>query len=45
LIPFNLDKKGTEQIVHFEVSPPKESSEVIAKVLQQLTIKHTAPTK
>jgi LmbE family N-acetylglucosaminyl deacetylase len=31
LIPFNLDKKGTEQIVHFEVTPPKESSEVIAK--------------
>jgi LmbE family N-acetylglucosaminyl deacetylase len=31
LIPFNLDKKGTEQIVHFKVTPPKESSEVIAK--------------
>jgi LmbE family N-acetylglucosaminyl deacetylase len=31
LIPFNLDKKGTEQIVHFEVTPPEESSEVIAK--------------
>ncbi len=30
-IPFNLDKKGTEQIVHFEVTPPEESSEVIAK--------------
>ncbi|WP_369764828.1 PIG-L family deacetylase [Flavobacterium sp. WC2429] len=30
-IPFNLDKKGTEKIVYFEVTPPKEPSEVIAK--------------
>ena len=30
-IPFNLNKKGTEQIVYFDVTPPKESSEVIAK--------------
>jgi LmbE family N-acetylglucosaminyl deacetylase len=31
LITFDLDKKGTEQIVYFDVTPPKESSEVIAK--------------
>jgi hypothetical protein len=39
LIPFNLDKKGTEQIVHFEVSPPKESSEVIAKSIATINNK------
>ena len=30
-IPFILDKKGTEKIVYFDVTPPKEPSEVIAK--------------
>ncbi len=30
-IPFNLDKKGMEQIVYFEVSPPSKSEEIIAK--------------
>lgn len=30
-ILFNLDKKGTEKIVYFDVTPPKEPSEVIAK--------------
>lgn len=30
-IPFNLDKKGKEQIVYFNVSPPAQASEVIAK--------------
>jgi len=30
-IPFNLDKKGTEQTVYFEVSPPNSPDEVIAK--------------
>jgi LmbE family N-acetylglucosaminyl deacetylase len=30
-IPFNLDKKGTEQTVYFEVTPPKSTDEVIAK--------------
>jgi hypothetical protein len=39
LIPFNLDKKGTEQIVHFEVTPPKESSEVIAKSIATINNK------
>jgi LmbE family N-acetylglucosaminyl deacetylase len=36
LIPFNLDKKGTEQIVYFDVTPPKESSEVIAKSIAKI---------
>ena len=31
VIPFSLDKKGTEQIVYFQVSPPKQTDEVIAK--------------
>jgi len=30
-IPFNLDKKGTELTVYFEVSPPNSPDEVIAK--------------
>ena len=30
-IPFILDKKGSEQLVHFQVSPPNDSEEVIAK--------------
>ncbi len=30
-IPFSLDKKGTEQIVYFEVTPPNQSEEAIAK--------------
>jgi LmbE family N-acetylglucosaminyl deacetylase len=30
-IPFNLDKKGTEQTVYFEVTPPNSPDEVIAK--------------
>jgi LmbE family N-acetylglucosaminyl deacetylase len=30
-IPFNLNKKGAEQIVYFDVTPPQESSEIIAK--------------
>ena len=30
-IPFNLDKKGTELTVYFEVSPPKLAEEVFAK--------------
>ncbi|WP_338407537.1 PIG-L family deacetylase [uncultured Flavobacterium sp.] len=30
-IAFNLDKKGTEQTMYFEVTPPKYSDEVIAK--------------
>lgn len=30
-IPFTLDKKGAEQIVYFDVSPPHQSDEVIVK--------------
>jgi hypothetical protein len=30
-IPFNLDKKGAEQIVYFEVKPPSNTQEIIAK--------------
>lgn len=30
-IPFQLSKKGTENIVYFDVTPPKEPSEVMAK--------------
>jgi LmbE family N-acetylglucosaminyl deacetylase len=30
-IAFNLDKKGTEQTVYFEVTPPVQMSEVVAK--------------
>ena len=30
-IPFQLDKKGTEQTVYFEVTPPAQVSEVVAK--------------
>ncbi len=30
-IPFNLDKKGTELTVYFEVTPPNSQEEVIAK--------------
>ena len=30
-IPFNLEKKGTEQIVYFQVTPPDQNDEAIAK--------------
>ena len=30
-IPFNLEKKGTEQIVYFEVTPPSQPDEAVAK--------------
>ena len=30
-IPFNLDKKGTEQTVYFEVTPPTAQEETVAK--------------
>ena len=30
-IPFNLDKKGTEQTVYFEVTPPNAQEEAVAK--------------
>ena len=30
-IPFNLDKKGTEQTVYFEVTPPNSTDEAVAK--------------
>lgn len=30
-IPFNLDKKGTEQTVYFEVTPPNSPDEAVAK--------------
>lgn len=30
-IPFNLDKKGAEQIVYFEVKPPSDTEEIVAK--------------
>ena len=30
-IPFHLDKKGTEQVVYFEVTPPNQAQEVLAK--------------
>jgi hypothetical protein len=30
-IPFNLDKKGMEQIFYFEVTPPTQPAEAIAK--------------
>jgi LmbE family N-acetylglucosaminyl deacetylase len=30
-IPFDLEKKGTEQIVYFEVTPPNQPEETIAK--------------
>jgi LmbE family N-acetylglucosaminyl deacetylase len=32
-IPFNLDKKGTEQIVYFEVTPPNSQEEASAKAV------------
>ena len=31
LIPFKLDKKGTEQTVYFEVTPPNSQDEAVAK--------------
>lgn len=31
LIPFKLDKKGTEQTVYFEVTPPNSQEEAVAK--------------
>lgn len=31
LIPFNLEKKGTEQIVYFEVTPPNQPDVAVAK--------------
>jgi LmbE family N-acetylglucosaminyl deacetylase len=30
-IPFNLDKKGTEQTLYFEVTPPNSTDEAVAK--------------
>ncbi|UFH34581.1 PIG-L family deacetylase [Flavobacterium acetivorans] len=30
-VPFQLDKKGMEQLIYFEVTPPSEPSETIAK--------------
>ncbi|WP_413998565.1 PIG-L family deacetylase [Flavobacterium sp. W1B] len=30
-VPFNLDKKGMEQVIYFDVTPPSETSEIIAK--------------
>lgn len=30
-IPFHLDKKGTEQVVYFEITPPNQSDEVVAR--------------
>ncbi|MBX9808239.1 MAG: PIG-L family deacetylase [Flavobacteriaceae bacterium] len=30
-IPFNFDKKGTEQTVYFEVTPPNSTEEIVAK--------------
>ena len=30
-IPFNLEKKGTEQIVYFQVTPPNQNDEAVAK--------------
>jgi hypothetical protein len=30
-IPFNLDKKGTEQTAYFEVTPPNSNDEAVAK--------------
>lgn len=30
-IPFNLDKKGKERTVHFEITPPKSAEETIVK--------------
>lgn len=30
-IPFNLEKKGTEQIVYFQVTPPNQIDEAVAK--------------
>jgi LmbE family N-acetylglucosaminyl deacetylase len=30
-IPFNLDKKGIEQVFYFEVTPPTQAAEAIAK--------------
>ena len=32
-IPFNLDKKGTEQTVYFEVTPPNFQEEAVAKAV------------
>lgn len=32
-IPFNLDKKGTEQTVYFEVTPPNSQEEASAKAV------------
>jgi hypothetical protein len=31
LIPFNLEKKGMEQIVYFEITPPNQPDEAVAK--------------
>jgi len=30
-IPFNLEKKGMEQVLYFDVTPPTEPSEIVAK--------------
>lgn len=30
-IPFDMDKKGMEQVLYFDVTPPTEASEIIAK--------------
>ena len=30
-IPFNLEKKGTEQVVYFQVTPPNQNDEAVAK--------------
>jgi LmbE family N-acetylglucosaminyl deacetylase len=41
LIPFDLAKKGMEQVLYFDVTPPTESSEVIAKSIATVnTVKY-----
>jgi hypothetical protein len=32
-IPFSIEKKGTEQVVYFEVTAPNKSEEATAKAL------------
>ncbi len=38
-IPFNLSKKGEEQTVSFQIFPPKNASEVVAKCIATVDVK------
>jgi LmbE family N-acetylglucosaminyl deacetylase len=38
-IPFNLEKKGMEQVFYFEVTPPTQAAEAIAKSIVTVGVK------